>query len=278
MSERRLPWARLGPLVLVLALAGATLLGSSDWVRLPSSDATAVEGVSELLDDLPSRPTVLVGFDPDLGTYAEIRPTVRSLLADLLRRDARLAFVSLTPEGRALLLAELARLERLDVNPRRVADLGFLPGAEAALVRLASGPVATDADSALGDELRTEGAAAADVVVMVAGNDLGPRVWVEQFLSRHERPALAVAPTILLPEVQPYVGSGQVDALLGTPRDGAAYRAGLQLDNLERFADDRGPAPVAVLLGLLVAGGVLAEALGARLMRGVRDARARETR
>ena len=51
-------------------------------------------------DDLPAGPLVLVGFDPDLGTYAEVRPTVRTALADLLDRDARLAFISLTPEGR----------------------------------------------------------------------------------------------------------------------------------------------------------------------------------
>ena len=35
---------------------------------------------------------------------------------------------------------------------------------------------------------------------------------------------VAVAPTVLLPELTPYLESGQLRALLATPRDGAAYR------------------------------------------------------
>jgi hypothetical protein len=276
MSDRRVPWARLAPLALLLLLAGATLLGDTGWLRLPSAGGRVADRVEDALDGMPARPTVLVGFDPDLGTYAEVRPTVRSLLADLLQRDARIAFVSLTAEGRALLLGELDRLERLDVNPRRVVDLGFIPGAEAALVGLARGPLLSGAETALANRLRADGAAAIDGVVVVGGNDLGPRTWVEQFLPRVDRPLVAVAPTVLLPELQPYLGSGQIDALLGTPRDGAAYRLSLDLENLDRFADDRAPAPIAVLVGLLAAAAVLLHALGRRLLRDAREARGRE--
>jgi hypothetical protein len=276
MSDRRVPWARVAPLALLLLLAGATLLGDTGWLRLPSADGRVANRVEDALDGMPARPVVLVGFDPDLGTYAEVRPTVRSLLADLLQRDARIAFVSLTAEGRALLLGELDRLDRLDVNPRRVLDLGFIPGAEAALVGLARGPFLASAETALANRLRADGAAAIDGVVVVGGNDLGPRTWVEQFLPRVDRPLIAIAPTVLLPELQPYLGSGQIDALLGTPRDGAAYRITLDLENLGRFADDRGPAPIAVLVGLLAAAVVLLHALGRRLVAAAREARGRE--
>ena len=47
------------------------------------------------------------GFDPDLGTYAEVRPTARAVIDDLLARDAVLRLVSLTPEGRALAVSEI---------------------------------------------------------------------------------------------------------------------------------------------------------------------------
>jgi hypothetical protein len=89
-----------------LALA---LLPTTDLLRLAGS-LDAADGMVEIVDDLPPDSLVLVGFDPDLGTYAEIRPTVRTLLAALLEHDARLAFVSLTPEGRALAIAEAARM------------------------------------------------------------------------------------------------------------------------------------------------------------------------
>ena len=110
---RRAPWLWRALLLLVLALA---LLPTTDLLRLAGS-LDAADGMVEIVDDLPPESLVLVGFDPDLGTYAEIRPTVRTLLADLLEHDARLVFVSLTPEGRALAIAERARLLASDVAP-----------------------------------------------------------------------------------------------------------------------------------------------------------------
>lgn len=275
MTDRR--WlARLAPLALVLGLALAMLVPEAGWMRLSSANRQVVTAVERTLDALPDRPLVLVAFDPDLGTYGEIRPTVRSLLGDLLRRQAGLAFVSLSPEGRALLLAELDRLERLRTDVTRRLDLGFVPGAEAAVVAMARGPIRTDATGAIANRLRSSGPTAVDALVVVGGNDLGPRTWVEQFLPRVDRPLVAVAPTVLLPELQPYLASGQIDALLATPRDGAAYRESLDLERLARVADDRGPAPLAVLVGLLVAVAVLGQALVTRTLVGSREAARRD--
>jgi hypothetical protein len=276
MIDRSGRAAWLSPLALLLVLAAASLVPDLGWFRLSSSDDRAARGVEAAFDALPDRPNVLVGFDPDLGTYAEIRPTVRAMLADLLQREASLAFVSLTPEGRALLDAELDRLAREGANPRRLVDLGFVPGAEAALVRLSRGALPAGDDGAVARRLNDEGVAAIAAAVVVGGNDLGPRSWVEQFLPRAPMPLVAVTPTVLLPEIQPYLVGGQVDGLLGTPRDGAAYRAGLRLENLERLADEHGPSSFAVLVGLLLALGVLVHGLARRVNGGLRDARSRE--
>lgn len=276
MSDRLARWRHLAPLALVIVLVAATFAGNVGWLRLSSGDDGVVSDVEATLDGLPSRPLVLVGFDPDLGTYAEIRPTVRALLADLLQRDARLAFVSLTPEGRALLVAELARLARDEANPRRLLDLGFLPGAEAAAVRLARGALPVTGGGEIAGRLADGGAQALDGLVVVGGNDLGPRTWIEQFLPRVDVPLVAVAPTVLLPELQPYLAGGQLGGLLATPRDGAAYRASLDLENLSRFADEREPSTLALLVGLIVALGALGHGLLTRLAADARDARGRE--
>jgi hypothetical protein len=185
MIERRTLLGRAAPALLVAALAITLVVPPTDALRLGTADAGPVERWNATLDALPAEATVLVAHDPDIGTYAEIRPTVRAALADLMARDARLAFVSLTPEGRALLVAELTRLERQVVNPARMLDLGFVPGAEAALVSLASGPtVPAGAEGSIARNLATEGAAAIDALLVVGGNDLGPRSWIEQFTPR----------------------------------------------------------------------------------------------
>lgn len=273
MSERRALAARLAPVALVALLALALMLPAASGLRLASAGDAAARW-SAALDRLPDGPTLLVGFDPDVGTYPEIRPTVRAALAELLARDARLAFVSLTAEGRALLAVELARLDRLEANRARLLDLGFVPGAEAGLVSLVRGPaVPAGADGELARRLETDGMATVDAFLVIGGNDVGPRSWVEQVRARVPRtPLLAIAPTVLLPEIQPYLASGQLSALLATPRDGGAYRAAADLGPLERLRELPEPNALALLVGLLTAIAVLGQAWAARLGAELREA------
>lgn len=265
---------RTAPALLVVVLGMALLVPAVDGLRIGSDDGATADRWAETLEALPPEPLVLVAHDPDLGTYAEIRPTVRVALADLLARDARLAFVSLTPEGRALLAVELARLAREVVNPARILDLGFLPGAEAAIVSLATAPpVPAGADGSIARGLATGGTAAVDALLVIGGNDLGPRSWVEQFTPRAgDLPVLAITPTVLLPELQPYLAAGQVDAALATPIDGAGYRATADLGPLERLREAAGPSAPGILVGLLVAIAVLGEAWGLRVAGAARGA------
>jgi hypothetical protein len=262
MSDRARRLGRFAPAAVVLALAVAWLVPEPDWIRLATPDTEAAQRMDDAIAGLPDEPDVLVGFDPDLGTYAEVRPTARAVIDDLLARDAVLSVVSLTPEGRALALAEIARLRRGGVPPERIVDLGFLAGAEAGLVDVA-------------DELAATRQAA---VVVVGGNDIGPRSWIEQVLPRiDEVPLLAVTPTVLLPEVRPFVASGQIDSALVTPREGAAYREGPSAATADELGEIRDPAGLALLVGMLVALAALGQALGARLVGAVRSAPSRET-
>ncbi len=261
--------ARTAPLVLMAALAAAVLVPLDGGLRLESPEDRSAAPWTAAMDALPEDADVLIGFDPDLGTYAEIRPTVRAVLADLLARQSRVAIVSLTPEGRALALAELARLERGDANMARIADLGFVAGAEAGLVRLTRAlPEARGPERPIPRRLVDEGLATMDAILVVGGNDLGPRSWVEQVLPRiDDVTLLAVTPTVLLPELLPYEATGQVDALIGTPRDGAAARATFDLNLYERLAPPDEPSTLAILVGLLVAGAVLGQGLVASILR-----------
>jgi hypothetical protein len=267
MNDRRGRLRRFAPALLLAALALA-FVPSADLLRLAGAPEAADE-VTEVLDALPPSGIVLVGFDPDLGTYAEVRPTVRVLLAELLARDIRLIIVSLTPEGRALAIAERARLLADGVTSERVADGGFVPGAEAALVGLAG--AISSGTGALVEGLTDE---PISLVMVVGGNDLGPRSWVEQFAPRvADVDMMAVAPSVLLPELQPLLESGQLRALLATPRDGAAYRESAEST---QQADAAGPPPTAVLVGLLVSVAVLGAALVSGLGDELRASRGRE--
>lgn len=244
--------ARFAAAALLLALGAAVLLPAPAWLTLAATGGTSVSRMLEVVEAVPSGGRVLVAFDPDLGTYAEIRPTVRALIDELAGREVRIGIVSLTPEGRALAIAELARIGGAPGADGTPNDLGFVTGAEAAIVDLAEDPPAADA------------------LVVVGGNDIGPRSWVEQYLPRvPDLPAVAIAPGVLLPETRPYLASGQLDAALLTPGDGAAFREAIG-------ADAAGPSPVAVLVGLGIAIIVIGQALLARVASVVRSGRPRE--
>lgn len=274
MTDRLGLALRAAPLALVLLLALAWLAPAPSALDPSGGRGAAAARVTATLDDLPDAPVVVVGFDPDIGTYPEIRPAVRTLLGDLLEREATLVVVSLTPEGRALFVSELGRLDAVGADPEggRIVDLGFVPGAEAALVALSRSAPVGDATPELGVQLDASGFSVADLVVVVGGNDLGPRTWVEQALPRiGAPPAIAVAPTVLLPELLPYVESGQIDGLVGTPVESAAYRAAA--GDGGSAAADRPVDRLALLVGMLVALGALAQALGARFVPSLRIGR-----
>ncbi|HEX6129075.1 MAG TPA: hypothetical protein VF071_08660 [Candidatus Limnocylindria bacterium] len=254
--RRQLPgW--LWPLLLLGTLALSMLLEPAvpgGLLEVANPDASAAERVSDAFDGLPDDPLVLVAMDPDLGTYPEIRDTVRAALDQLRTRGALLALVSYTMEGRAVAAAEVERLRAAGASADRVADLGFVAGAEAGLVLSVTDLGAREGgDLASGFSLLGGGIAATDMVLVVGGVDIGPRTWVEQVATRvPELPLVAIVPTFMQPEVAPYLRSGQLQGLIATVRDAAAFSG-----------PGAGAPPLGLLAGMLVALAFVVRALAA---------------
>jgi hypothetical protein len=269
-GTRLSPGVRVGipALALVVLLAIASFIPGID-LTANASDAAAVRDLEAVVTGLPSGAPVLVDIDGDLGTYPEIRYATRAALADLMRQGANLAIVSFSPEGRAIAVAEVARLRGLGAGPDRLLDLGFRSGGEAALVQLAGSGIGPNPTGPLADALRTNGVGSFRLALVIGGADIGPRSWVEQVQPRvPDLPIAAITPSFLLPEVLPYRGSGQLTALVGTlPADlaygkqvavkGAAFGPGT--------FTDRSPNSGAIVFGMLVAIAVLLASSGGSL-------------
>lgn len=257
-------------LALLVLLTLASLVPpdlAGEALRLASADRTRAEGMDAAFDRLPARALVLVAFDADLGTYAETRPVVRAAIVDLQARGARLALVSFTAEGRALAVAELSRLQGIGAETGEIADLGFAGAAEAGLIGAVSSIVPDGAEGSIPEAIRSRGAdlGAFSLVLVVSGGDVSARSWVEQVLPRvPDLPIVAIAPTFLEPELAPYLRTGQLQALLATLREGLAYVDGVAGADRSRGAMV-GAMPI--LLGMLVALGLIAQSLVAPLLR-----------
>jgi hypothetical protein len=242
-------------LALLLALAVAAIVGSrvtpGTALQLANPDPIRSAQVRAVFAQLPDRALVLVAMDPDLGTYAEIRPTLRAAFDDLRQRGASLAFVSVSAEGRAIAAAELERLRVAGASGDSLMDLGFVAGAEAGMVRLVGDALPVDAAGRMAEAISAGGGGigAFQMMLLVGGTDVGPRSWVEQVGTRlPDLPMIAVAPTFLQPELAPYLRTGQLAGLLATVRDGAAFT-----EAATDSPNDRPPSALAMLVGLLVA-------------------------
>jgi len=276
-GTRLSPAVRAGipALALMILLAIASFIPGID-LTASGSDAAAVRDLEAVVTGLPGGAPVLVDMDGDLGTYPEIRYATRAALADLLRQGANLAIVSFSPEGRAIAVAEIARLRGLGAGPDRLLDLGFRSGGEAALVQLAGSGIGPNPTGPLADALRKNGVGSFRLALVIGGADIGPRSWVEQVQPRvPDLPIAAITPSFLLPEVLPYRGSGQLIALVGTlPADlaygkqvaakGAAFGPGT--------FTDRTPNSGAIVFGMLVAIAMLLASSGGSLAGWVRAA------
>lgn len=258
-----------GGWLLVLALLATAVVADrlSGGSLLPPPESTGAAGAVVALRGVSAGDQVLVAMDADLGTYPEIRPAVRAALADLAGRGATLGFLSVSVEGRAIAIEELERLRASDA-PSRMIDFGFVSGAEAALVRLTDEGVLHGAttDSPSGTTAAIPGGISSfQLVLVVGGSDIGPRTWVEQVGTRlPELPMVAIAPTFARPELEPYLRTGQLTALLATVGDDAAFVRAMAGD---APASDRPPGGAALLAGMLVALLVIGQRLLAAVPR-----------
>lgn len=255
-------------LLLLLVLGVASLLsGTIGGLRLASPDRSHVDQLRRAIGELPSGALVLIACDADLGTYAEIRATTRAAIDDLAAHNARLAIISFTPEGRAIAAAEGDRIARAGME-EPPADLGFVAGSEAGLVRSIESIVPSAAEGPTFDAIRERGGGigAFDMVLIVSGSDISARSWVEQVGTRlPDLSMVAIAPTFLDPELEPYLRSGQLTALLSTLREGVAYAEAVSAGSASSPGPIVGPLPM--LIGMLAALAVLAEAAFRRFGR-----------
>jgi len=251
---RRLGGQSIGWLVLLALIVAGVLIGQSverGAGLMANPNTAAADAVHAAITALPPSSLVLVAMDGDLGTYPEIRATTRIALHDLLTRGASLAFVSVSVEGRAIAAAELGALRQAG-SGERVLDLGFVTGAEAGMVRLVDGALPPGADGPLAALVaqRGPGIGAFKLILVVGGNDISPRSWVEQVGTRlPDTPMVAIAPTFAQPELAPYVRTGQLAGLLATIRDDAAYVQGVRGPEVT----DTIPSSFAMRIGMIVA-------------------------
>ncbi|UCC61835.1 MAG: hypothetical protein JSV36_13695, partial [Anaerolineae bacterium] len=260
--------------LLLLAAVVVPILVGPIYGPLDAADLWAgAESFYAVLDGrggvtLPESAAVIVAFDYNPATAAELSLQARAVIDHLMRRGVRIMGISLYPEGAALawdVLDELAA-EQGYVYGENYIHLGYLPNQPASVRHfLNSGPTGegqSDYQSGLpvNQYAVAQGVtdlSSVDLVVELAGDASTLRTWIEQITAQADRPVVAGVSAATAPYARPYLNSGQLRALLVGVPGAAEYeaqlgRSGRAIDSLGSQVAAQAVVILLILLGNLV--------------------------
>ncbi len=241
----------------------------------PLSSAVVTPGVSaayQTLESASADARVIVAFEYDPDTSAELQPLALALLGHLSSKGADVYALSTRATGPAMADTVFEQLGMHDDGEGETPDsgwlnLGYIPGGANGISGLVIGtpsgvpsPLAFDYK---GHPTDIVGTRLADVqpslIIVVTARAELLRDWIEQAGSPSGIPVLAAMSVSSAPVAQPYWQSGQVVAVLSGISDAVTYRAlsGQEIDAV-LFATWNGQALGGALAGIaIVVGGVL---------------------
>ncbi len=193
--------------------------------------SSQVRDVYAFIESLPPRTPVLMSFDYEPATIAELDPMATALLTHLFRREARVMGMTLLPGGVGLaenLLRNAASASGMAYGQNWV-FLGYIPDGTAAMLRMGEDIGMVFPTDQYGVPL--------DSFPMMRGvktyRDMGlvislsstavPQSWVQYAHDRYGAPVAVGATAVEAVRLYPYHDSGQMVGFLGGLKGAAEY-------------------------------------------------------
>jgi hypothetical protein len=220
---------------LLIALAVIIpLFGGGDWFGETELPAGAAMEFYNTIQNLPSESVVLLAFDYDPSTAAEMDRLAEPVLWHLMDRNVRLMTISLLPTGPAVagnLLDRVAGEHGGYQYGKNYVNLGYIPGQAAAPNELASDlralvPQDYRQGKSLGEFPATQdvnGIQDVSLMIEFAAQQRTLQWWIEQVGSQYEVEIMAAVSAALEPTATPYHSSGQLAGLISGLPNAAQY-------------------------------------------------------
>ncbi|HOD67000.1 MAG TPA: hypothetical protein PLR32_07410 [candidate division Zixibacteria bacterium] len=198
-------------------------------LQVPASDDTL--GMHRFIEEVPAGSTIIVSFDHEASSLPEIRPLALAVLRHAFSRNLKIVGTALLAEGTGVgyrLVQQTAR----EYDKRYGEDwvyLGFKPQYIAAILSMGESFAKTWPEDYLGRpytdlpmlaEIETYGQIAG--VVSVADGSLTTH-WIEYAASRYRVRVAAAVTAAMVTTYDPYLASGQLQAMVGGLRGAAEY-------------------------------------------------------
>jgi hypothetical protein len=222
----------------VFLAVGVFLVGSMAVVaagggKLPMPAGPLVQAVHERVEALPPRSPVLVAFDYDPASEAELYPMSLALLRHCFRKNHRVMCLTLWPGGAGLIERALAETAR-EFGRRPGTDyvnFGYKPGTANVIISAGQDFPATFPRDARGEPVAAMEAAqgirslrdVSLVIDLAAGATVDS--WVAYGVEKYRFPLAAGTTAVMAPDCYPYIDARQLVGLLGGLKGAADYEA-----------------------------------------------------
>ncbi|MCI0596200.1 MAG: hypothetical protein L0Z48_06630 [candidate division Zixibacteria bacterium] len=235
------------------------------------SDRVSPEAVKfkALIDSIPAGSVVMVSFDHEASTVAEVRPLATVLARHLFSRDIKIVGLSLFAEGTAIgnQVLTLVAEEFGKEYGRDWVFLGFRPQFQAAILGMGENIPSVFPRDYYGNVADTlpllkavSNYSQIAMVVSVADGDLG-YAWVDYAYTRYHARVAAMLTAVMVASYMPLYASGQLSGLVNGLKGAADYERLLEKPGAAIRAMDAQSMAHAVIL-LLILGGNAAFWLG----------------
>lgn len=202
-------------------------------IRLTGTVTPETRQVFANIDSLPAGSIVMVSFDFEASSFAEIRPLADVIVKHTFDKNLRIVALSLFAEGAALgeqLLTKLAN-ENGKTYGSDYVYLGFRPQYQAAIL-------------AMGESIKSEfpldyyGNATSTMPLLAEANDYSnialvisvadgsmPTFWVEYAVTPHQVKFQAVLTATMATSFYPYLASGQISGIAAGLKGASEYES-----------------------------------------------------
>jgi len=200
-------------------------------LHLPDKISPETERFKSLIDSLPSDAVVMISFDHEASTVAEVRPLAIALIRHLFSRNLRIIGLALFAEGTAIgnqVLTSIAKEYQKEYG-RDWVFLGFRPQYQSTIIGMGENIQnvfprdyrrRSTAELPLMAEVSNYSKIA--LVVSVADGDYAG-YWVEYAHSRFGVPTAGLVTAVMMTAYLPYLNSGQLAGLVNGLKGAAEY-------------------------------------------------------
>jgi hypothetical protein len=204
-------------------------------LNLPIDISVDVRNVYDTLDRLPEGAVVLLSFDYEPASRAEVHPMAEAFLHHCFRKKLRVVALALWPQGPSLangLLDKLAKQYNLKYGEDYV-QLGFFSGPNSGLPQVSAimsnltvaYPVDTKGNATTRLQLTRRLKSPRDIALVftLSAGDPGIPGWVQIANGRYGSVVAGGATAVQTPQYIPYVQAGQMVGILGGLKGAAEY-------------------------------------------------------